>query len=73
MSGIGGMHPEDIAYSLRDLADEMVTIGAWMDYYGGFDANMVAHGRELVGAGKIARSWADEILAKVGAGGTASE
>lgn len=50
----------DIAARLRDLAAEMLDLGAAMDYYGGFDA-LGEHGRELVGAGHIARTWAEEI------------
>ena len=52
--------PEVIAARLRMLADDMEYIAACMDYYGGF-AEWSKHGREIAGAGEIARQWADEI------------
>ncbi len=52
--------PLQIAARLRKLADEMETISVMMDYYGGF-AGWSKHGREIAGAGHIARQWADEI------------
>ena len=51
-----------IAVRLRKLADEMDDISLCMDYYGGL-AEWAQHGREIAGAGKIAREWADEIEA----------
>lgn len=51
-----------IAARLRKLADEMDDISVDMDYYGGL-AEWAQHGREIAGAGKIAREWADEIEA----------
>ena len=51
-----------IAARLRKLADEMDDISVDMDYYGGLAA-WAQHGREIAGAGKIAREWADEIEA----------
>jgi hypothetical protein len=53
----------EIADRLLKLADEMQDVGAAMDYFGGFDAEMAEHGRELVGAGAIARQWAEHIKA----------
>jgi len=32
-----------------------------MDYFGGFDAEMRKHSRELNGASAIVKEWADEI------------
>lgn len=52
----------EIAARLRVLADEMDDIAAAMDYYGGF-AEWAQHGREIAGAGNIARQWAAEIEA----------
>lgn len=52
----------EIASRLRKLADEMDEIAVAMDYYGGF-ADWSQHGREIAGAGKIARQWAGEIEA----------
>lgn len=50
-----------IVLKLLKLADDMEDISADMDYYGGF-ALWSQHGKEIAGAGKIARQWADEIL-----------
>jgi hypothetical protein len=52
----------DIAARLRKLADEMDDIAVAMDYYGGF-SEWAQHGREIAGAGTIARQWAGEIEA----------
>jgi hypothetical protein len=52
--------PQDIAYRLEELADDMTEIASLMDYYGGF-SEMGRHGRELAGAAMIARQWAGEI------------
>jgi len=52
----------EIAERLRTLADDMDDIAVVMDYYGGFSA-WSRHGREMAGAGAIARQWADEIEA----------
>jgi hypothetical protein len=49
-----------IAARLRMLADDMEYLAACMDYYGGF-AEWSKHGREIAGAGAIARQWAAEI------------
>ena len=51
-----------IAARLRKLAAEMDDIAVDMDYYGGLAA-WAQHGREIAGAGKIAREWAAEIVA----------
>lgn len=59
----GGERPPtqlEIAARLRRLADEMDDMAVMMDYYGGF-AEWAQHGREIAGAGDIARQWADEI------------
>lgn len=52
---------EEIAARLIKLADEMEDIAVAMDYYGGF-AQWSRHGREMAGAGTIARNWAKEII-----------
>lgn len=49
-----------LAIRLRLLADEMETLGADLDYYGGL-AEWATHGREMVGAAEIARGWANAI------------
>ena len=51
----------DIVSTLKDLSVRMIDIGAEMEYTAGFNAEMAAHGRELVGAGMIASDWADKI------------
>lgn len=56
----GRITKPEIAARLRRLADEMDDIAACMDYYGGF-AEWAKHGREIAGAGSIARQWAAEI------------
>lgn len=48
---------------LRVLADAMDEVAVELDYYGGF-AEWSQHGREIAGAGNIARGWADEICAR---------
>lgn len=52
-----------LAIRLRLLADEMETLGADLDYYGGL-AEWAKHGREMVGAAEIARVWAEQIEAQ---------
>jgi hypothetical protein len=49
-----------IVERLRNLADDMDEVSVMMDYYGGF-TEWAQHGREIAGAGAIARQWADEI------------
>lgn len=51
---------EEIIDELRELAQRMKDCGAAMDYYGGFDHEVVQHGGELFRAGIIAGDWADE-------------
>lgn len=53
--------PIGIAKQLRWLAEHMKDIGTSMDYYGGFNKFMADRGEELVGAGCIVESWAEEI------------
>ena len=52
--------PAEIAARLRTLAYEMDCISVLMDYCGGF-SEWAKHGREIAGAGAIARQWAEEI------------
>lgn len=52
--------PAEIAARLRALSDEMYGISVLLDYYGGF-SEWARHGREMAGAGAIARQWAAEI------------
>ena len=53
----------EIAAHLRDLARRMDDASVMMDYYGGL-SGWAKHGREIAGAGNIARQWADEIDAQ---------
>lgn len=62
LSVVGAPTKYEIAARLRKLADEMDEIAVTMDYYGGF-AEWSRHGREIAGAGEIARQWAGEIEA----------
>ncbi len=56
------MTKTEIVQELRRVSQEMKDLGAAMDYYAGLnDAEMAQHGREMVGAGCIAESWADAI------------
>jgi crossover junction endodeoxyribonuclease RusA len=46
---------------LRTLTDDMIDIGASMDYFGGLNAEIVQHGRELIGASAMVEAWADGL------------
>jgi hypothetical protein len=50
-----------IAQRLQQLAGEMLSVAADMDYYGGL-AEWAQHGKELVGAALMTREWSVEIL-----------
>ena len=49
-----------IAACLRDLSCRMLACGTAMDYYGGL-GTMGQHGREMIGAARLAAEWADAI------------
>ena len=57
--------PQEIAHRLRLLSQQMQDLGAVMEYTAGFDGAMAEHGKELLGAGLIANSWAKAIEAKM--------
>ena len=57
--------PQEIANRLRLLSQQMQDLGAAMEYTAGFDGAMAEHGKELLGAGLIANSWAKAIEAKM--------
>ena len=59
------MQTDELVKRLRELSEQMIQLGADMDYYGGFNAEIAEKGGNLVGAGLIAAEWADEI-AKLG-------
>jgi hypothetical protein len=56
----------EIAAALRRLSKRMIDLGVEMNYYGGLNVDMAQHGRELVGAGMIAKEWAGEIESETG-------
>jgi len=45
---------------LRILSAQMLDVGVFLDFYGGF-GEIGEHGREMIGASKIAAGWADGI------------
>lgn len=55
------MTKPELAAEIRRVAQEMINLGAQMDYFGGFHSEIAAHGREMLGAGMIAQQWAEEI------------
>lgn len=61
------MKTDDIVNRLRELSEQMIQLGTEMDYFGGFNAEIAEKGKELAGAGMIAKGWADDIE-KIGKG-----
>ena len=57
--------PQEIAHRLRLLSQQMQDLGAAMEYTAGFDGAMAEHGKELLGGGLIANSWATAIEEKI--------
>lgn len=53
------MTRSEIIEGLKQISFDMIEIGTAMDYYGG-SSHVSDRGRELVGAGVMARSWAEE-------------
>lgn len=56
--------PANIAKRLRWLSHRMQSVGAEMEYYGGF-GEIGEHGREMQGAASIALGWAKGIEASL--------
>ena len=54
------MTKTEIINGLRQLSVDMVEIGTAIDYYYGLNP-LSQHGKEMVGAGKIAEEWANEM------------
>lgn len=52
---------KELIYKLRLLAEQMQEVGSAMEYLGGFDGHLAEHGKEMFGAGLIAKGWADGI------------
>lgn len=55
-----------MARKLRTLARQMWRMGAEMEYYGGFDDEMMAKLWKLMGAARMVDSWADGMANKEG-------
>ena len=53
--------PQELAHEIEITADAMQQTGERMVYFGGFGP-IAAHGREMIGAAKIAHEWAEEML-----------
>lgn len=51
----------DIPAHLRKLSEHMTEVATRMDYYGGFNGEMQAKAKELLGAARMAQEWADCI------------
>lgn len=51
----------ELIAEIRRVASEMETLGAAMDYYGGFNSTISDHGKKMIGAAQIARDWAAGI------------
>lgn len=54
------MTKSEIIEGLRQLSVDMVEIGTAIDYYYGLNP-LSQHGKEMVGAGLIAKEWANEM------------
>lgn len=52
--------PQGLAREIEITADAMQQTGERMVYFGGFGP-IAAHGREMIGAAKIAHGWARRI------------
>lgn len=51
---------DSIPDALDALAKQMIKVATKMEYFGGFSP-ISQHGREMLGAAKIAKGWAREI------------
>ena len=51
---------KSLVNKIRKLADQMEKVAVEMEYYGGF-GEIAEHGKELLNASKIARTWAAGI------------
>ena len=63
--------PKEIARHLRLLSEQMQELGAAMEYTAGFDGDMAARGKYLLGAGGLALEWAVAIMERLNKGPTA--
>lgn len=53
--------PREISKLLEELSDSMEEVAEYMEYYGGFNAEMVQHAKELRGAADLVSAWGREI------------
>lgn len=53
----------EIAAELRALSARMIHCGIHMEHFGGLGP-MAIHGRQMYGAGRIVREWAEAIEAE---------
>ena len=53
-----------LATELAELAEKMKELGAKLDYYAGFDAELAVRGQQLVGASVQVQRWADDLIDK---------
>lgn len=58
--------PRTMAVKLRLLAQQMRRMSAQMEYCGGFDDQMTAKARQLLGAARMVDTWADGIAKEGG-------
>lgn len=56
---------KQLAKKLAKLSEKMIELGTAMDYYGGMNAEMAKHGKEMVGAGLIAKEWSEKIESEI--------
>jgi hypothetical protein len=52
---------EYLAEQIDSVATIMQTLAGQMQYYAGFNVQLGKHAKEMAGAAKIARDWADAI------------
>ena len=55
-----------LAARLEALADHMLDVAAEMEFFGGFDQELINKSRELAGASALARQWAESICPAYG-------
>ncbi len=54
--------PTEIKRKLTALGEQMLELGAAMEYVGGLDVDMATRGRRMVEAGLVVQEWANTIL-----------
>lgn len=56
---------EQLIQELRDMSDNMIKLGADLNYFAGFDRELAQKGLEMIGAGQLAEQWADAMEKKI--------